>query len=247
MKIKQEGNYKSLNTFESDELPDFTVITGENGSGKSQLVQLFLMLKENQLPKSIKFEIEPDLKSIQVEGFLNLRIPNQSNDSWKNIVSSYFNEYYEMKDPTKRLIVMMIQNDFKYDDLDNKSIYDIIPKTIDAKKELDNLLLKIMIENKKKPDVIGTNFHKVKRILTERHFKIIEIAIYVAKDRGKDVYELIEADYFNTTLPDYFITEPNLFRSDLSSIFFLYAKRRYINRDRYLLDLDRMVSNCSHI
>lgn len=35
MKIDFSGEYKSLKTFVSDELNDFTVITGKNGSGKS--------------------------------------------------------------------------------------------------------------------------------------------------------------------------------------------------------------------
>src|SRR5262249_45141077 len=38
MKIIFQGEYKSLKDFESEELSDFAVITGKNGSGKTQLI-----------------------------------------------------------------------------------------------------------------------------------------------------------------------------------------------------------------
>lgn len=40
MEIKFEGKFKSITSFEWIEVPDFTVITGPNGTGKSQLLEL---------------------------------------------------------------------------------------------------------------------------------------------------------------------------------------------------------------
>ncbi|MFH6957723.1 AAA family ATPase [Flavobacterium aquidurense] len=40
MEIKFEGKYKSITTFEWKEIPSFVVITGPNGTGKSQLLDL---------------------------------------------------------------------------------------------------------------------------------------------------------------------------------------------------------------
>lgn len=40
MEIKFEGKYKSITTFEWKEIPSFAVITGPNGTGKSQLLDL---------------------------------------------------------------------------------------------------------------------------------------------------------------------------------------------------------------
>ena len=40
MKIILKGSYMSLSSFESEELNDFTIITGKNGTGKTQLIQL---------------------------------------------------------------------------------------------------------------------------------------------------------------------------------------------------------------
>jgi AAA15 family ATPase/GTPase len=39
MVIQFEGTYKSLTSFISDELNDFSVVTGKNGAGKSQLIE----------------------------------------------------------------------------------------------------------------------------------------------------------------------------------------------------------------
>ena len=39
-KIKVIQKYKALTPFETPDLPSFVVLTGKNGSGKSQLLQL---------------------------------------------------------------------------------------------------------------------------------------------------------------------------------------------------------------
>lgn len=39
MRYKLEAKYKSLNPFETDELPDFVILTGVNGVGKTQILQ----------------------------------------------------------------------------------------------------------------------------------------------------------------------------------------------------------------
>ena len=36
----------SLSSFESEELNDFTIITGKNGTGKTQLIQLINQIKK---------------------------------------------------------------------------------------------------------------------------------------------------------------------------------------------------------
>ncbi|MBE9597754.1 hypothetical protein [Pedobacter sp. MC2016-24] len=40
MKISLQGRFKSLTSFEWDNIPQFVVITGPNGSGKTQLIEL---------------------------------------------------------------------------------------------------------------------------------------------------------------------------------------------------------------
>ncbi len=49
MIIKFQGEHKSLKTFESENLDDFSVITGKNGCGKSQLIELIALKANNQL------------------------------------------------------------------------------------------------------------------------------------------------------------------------------------------------------
>lgn len=53
MKIQLSEKYLSLQPFESEELPDFTVITGLNGSGKSQLLEA--IYPKDQKKSRVKF------------------------------------------------------------------------------------------------------------------------------------------------------------------------------------------------
>jgi predicted ATPase len=59
MKITFEGDYKSLNSFQSDELTDLCIITGKNGSGKSQLIDLIKFKQSNN--QNVKVKLEPAL------------------------------------------------------------------------------------------------------------------------------------------------------------------------------------------
>lgn len=47
MNLKFTGNYKSLNSFEINNLPSLTILTGLNGSGKSQLLELINTTYQN--------------------------------------------------------------------------------------------------------------------------------------------------------------------------------------------------------
>ncbi|MEX0597522.1 MAG: ATP-binding protein, partial [Candidatus Paceibacterota bacterium] len=61
MKIKLEGKYKSLTDFETPNLEEFAVVTGLNGSGKSQFLELINFLQNkteySQSLNSYKFKI----------------------------------------------------------------------------------------------------------------------------------------------------------------------------------------------
>ena len=67
LKIKILEKYKGLTPFETPDLPDFVVLTGKNGSGKSQLLQL---MYDTLHPKKSPSPIN---KSIQIEGLHSIR------------------------------------------------------------------------------------------------------------------------------------------------------------------------------
>mgnify|MGYP003507029760 FL=1 len=57
MEIKFEGKYKSITSFNWTEIPKFVVITGPNGTGKSQLLDLIYNTVTNKQGTSERISI----------------------------------------------------------------------------------------------------------------------------------------------------------------------------------------------
>ena len=79
MKIELSSNYKSLTPFISEELPNFTVIIGKNGNGKSQLVQKFSELEKAKTQYAWnkgEYEIENRLSTVAARLYPN--VPNDT-------------------------------------------------------------------------------------------------------------------------------------------------------------------------
>jgi predicted ATPase len=73
MRALLKNTYKSLEPFESEELSNFTVITGKNGSGKSQLLDLIMKKSQHdQTVLGIDLVFEPRLSKVQMEGIAKL-------------------------------------------------------------------------------------------------------------------------------------------------------------------------------
>ena len=64
MIIKFAGQHRSLGSFESEPLENFSIITGKNGSGKTQLIELFRLKKEKKIKT---LTLEPTLNKLQIE------------------------------------------------------------------------------------------------------------------------------------------------------------------------------------
>lgn len=88
MKIEIKQKYKSLNPFISEELNGLTVITGKNGSGKTQLLELISKINEyrNNGNGRKNLELEPALKNIQVEGITKLDTNSITLEWWKELI-----------------------------------------------------------------------------------------------------------------------------------------------------------------
>src|ERR1700744_72990 len=87
MQLKFSGQYKSLNSFEFDIQSDLCIITGINGSGKSQFLDLFKYKRENN--QHVNLEIIPALNKIQIEGLPINTIPSMSGQEWKERIDAY--------------------------------------------------------------------------------------------------------------------------------------------------------------
>ncbi len=111
MQIILHNEYKSLKPFRSDHLNDLTIITGKNGSGKSQLLHLITQKFRNHASVSnIIFEIHPNVKRIQSEGIIKDSSLRVSHELWKNVIEQQLNIFKKVSSKMKNLIDYIIEN-----------------------------------------------------------------------------------------------------------------------------------------
>ncbi len=97
MDIKFTGKYKSITAFEWSDIPKFAVITGPNGTGKSQLLKLIYntVIKNPQEKERVTIENETiqrhEISFIQSEWELK----NTTGTSIVNIIKQQ-NKYYDL-------------------------------------------------------------------------------------------------------------------------------------------------------
>ena len=234
MIIKFQGEHKSLKTFESENLDDFSVITGKNGCGKSQLIELIALKANNQLTALLNFDFVPNISKIQLEGIENSNLSALNNSNWKSKIDQYLNEFRGLGKNTKLLAEAFIKNKIWLQHTDREPFFKSI--TTITTSEVEELVTNTLKEIE--PDWFKTQktFKEVADRLPQHNFfhenrrKAILVSIFVAKYRNKQIDALIDGDFYLTPVPDYFLDEPKLFGSQLEFVFYNYAKRRDQNQ-----------------
>ncbi|MFV1884166.1 MAG: AAA family ATPase [Balneola sp.] len=235
MKIKLTGEYKSLRDFESEELPDFTVITGKNGSGKTQLLYIF---KEANNPNIKRASLIPkQRKMIQVEGIESSNFYNNTRSFWERTVKEQFS------------IWALIPINFK---VFIQSIVDTY-ETLDIDREKLVEYRKLILESPEKCGFIKSKKGTVKHEKTGYEFKstrffynffetlgdsipvnfTTSLGVYIATYLEKDLLALKEADFLKVPLPKRLFESQNLFDYSFSDICYAYSMNRYLNEQRY--------------
>lgn len=238
MIIKFEGEHKSLKSFESEPLQHFTVITGENGCGKSQLIELLNMKASNQIPALHSLSINPDISKIQTEGLENSNLSALNNQNWKSKVDVYVNDFKSSGENTKKLAGVLINAETWINKLTYKTFESSIDSSIISKEELETLTTNSLKEfepsyfasNRTYPQVINRLIRQ--QYLTPKH-KSSLVAKFVSNYRDKEFHALVDADFYLTPIPEHFLDDPKLFGSQLEYVFYNYAKRRDQNRRLY--------------
>lgn len=234
MIIKFQGEHKSLKTFESDNLDDFSVITGKNGCGKSQLIELIGLKANNQLTPLLSFDFVPVISKIQLEGIENSNLSSFNNSNWKSKIDQYLNEFRAIGKNTKLLAEALINSKIWMTSSDREPFF----KSITS---LQPLQVEELVTNSLKeiePNWFASprSYKDIADRLPQHNYftdirkKTILVSMFVAKYRNKQIDELIEADFYLTPVPDYYLDEPKLFGSQLEFVFYNYAKRRDQNQ-----------------
>ena len=234
MKIEFQGEFKSLKNFISDDLDPFSIITGKNGCGKSQLIELIRLKASNQLTPLVNIEFQPAISKIQIEGIENSNLIALNNLSWRSKVDQHISQFNQSGRNLKLLYEALIrsetwftgqnQNFFiesiitipavQVEELVTDSLKEIEPKFFQHVRPFDQIQGRLLEHG----------------IFSENRRQACLVAMYVADYRNKALIELSDSDFFLTPIPEHFLDEPKLFGSQLEYVFYNYAKRRDQNQ-----------------
>ena len=99
MKVTIKQKYKGLNPFETDDLPSVTIVTGVNGSGKSQLLSLIQMAHQDAQTQQRMAEHEgwPISDSISIDPKASLVITGGMGGGGANMQGGYESERQSLR------------------------------------------------------------------------------------------------------------------------------------------------------
>ncbi|WP_412476118.1 ATP-dependent nuclease [Flavobacterium sp. TBRC 19031] len=246
MKIILKNQYKSLYPFESEELNNFTVITGKNGSGKSQLLSLIDLKNRNDLSVvNIDVDLVPAVKKIQSEGIIINSTGKIGHEDWKKIIQQQLKTYRELTPISKEFIKYIFDNK-----LEKKASIHTAQGLISNTPEYRILLAKVESERSKNPHS-PESVNQVSQMLNLRrlfNYKIVILYKFINELRevtGKSESELTDTDFYNSPIQENLIDENDLFSSKVELIFYNYSKRRDINRKNYFYKIEEGETNDS--
>ena len=230
MIIKFNGKYKSLNTFASEELIDFSVITGKNGSGKSQLIFAINQSynQQNNGEKGFQVNFEPTIKSVHISDLIYKNSP-VSYASLKQRLDPYIQQFSSLDFGLKDFFGLLVDNEISISDLTAMGL-DKINELISPKKSAE-YFLSILSQ----PGFSGLNgltdieiFERIKKRI-QKSTDLIDILILIKNYKNKP-FSLTEAnDFYTVPLPEKYLDAKGLFESQIETVFYAYLKRRHDN------------------
>lgn len=228
MIIEFDKDYYSLGPFKSDELADFTVITGKNGSGKSQLIELLkLYTVQNE---QIKPTITPSFQPYEIQ-FEQLETRNNkvvNNSSWKDHLKSAELDIQ----PNDKLIILSALKKLGRKVATSENYFNILKDNRDVENALSNFL-----ETSYRVEEYKNDEYPYAR--TNQNLKIklqlpIEFYEFVADYKGKLIKDININDLYSCPIPDDYLNK-YIFNIYIEDVFYGYAKRRYDNFFHYAL------------
>lgn len=228
MKIKLSGTFKSLSQLESDDLGDFTVIIGKNGTGKTHFVELLTKGYYEHLNSS-EYTLEISaLAEGPSQGELEFSdVISHDIERWKMPIKNYLNKISNFSWEDKTLIQHLSQKDFKPEELNEDLIKVLLKDIPDGEKLLHAIDKQRLIPSfPKAPEPSGiSNFVN----LYKRYADTIQLMKLVSTFWRKPIQELNDVDYYHSPIPEILLANTNFLYTPIGGIFYLYAKRRDLN------------------
>lgn len=238
MKLKLIGHYKSLKDFESDELADFTVVTGKNGTGKSQIIYCLANPKpENGPNKTYELILTPKLNRIKVSDLVYKSSGPASISTVKPKLEIWFKAFNELRPKHKKLYEYLLEKGINL-----KEVIELEKDNFAALLEISELRTyaqELLTERSfgghlSLPEDV--TFQTLKRALTN-DIGLYEILFSIKSYKKKKLSEFERNDFFKTPFPDNLIDVSDMFESQIETIFFNYLKRRHENQYLYFRNI----------
>jgi energy-coupling factor transporter ATP-binding protein EcfA2 len=224
MKIVLKATYKSLDSFSCDRLVGFCIITGKNGSGKTQLIELIKAYAENQ---NDNFTIDVDRQKIQIEGLNHPTSNTLNSGNWSSKINEFFSYYLGLGNKTIILEKLYDQNpNLSLESISKEDLIKILETTLEneVRHALDDV--HTFSHPSKVPTSEYANLIAKSLIANSLSF---EIARTIAKKARKKISEINQMDFSRFPPDEMHFDRNHLFYSNVENIFYAYAKRRHLN------------------
>jgi predicted ATPase len=232
MKIKFAGKYKSLSSFESEELSNFTVITGKNGTGKSQLVYCIDQSQKSiETPNGIfNLEFEPKSERIQISDLIYESSGSVDTNAITAKLKNYYSEFEKIKVNNKLLYDSLLKNNVHLRDFIK---YDASQTTnllkIENLKEYCANIIRERRRGFKGQHLSENEVLKIFKDSLSLDIELFDIFKTIKNYKNKYPSSFDRNDFFKTPFPEKYIDDSDMFKSKVETIFLSYLKRRHEN------------------
>lgn len=243
MEIEFKGNYKSLGPFKSSKLEKFTVVTGKNGSGKSQLVELIEAFKSANPQISRFFSISPNINKIQIEGLEDLNNNSVNRDkNWQSSIDGVANDFLSLGEYTKKFIGVLMQLDTQILKSQNnsKQFRKCLSELTISRKDLNSIIINASFEYQKTNPIVSHDDEDLTHLaiglknrlayLFSSHAFIPLVSKILSNKTLDEIKDIKISDFYLTPVKENLKNSLHFFGLQLDFIFYNYAKRRDQNR-----------------
>ncbi|MGZ5500565.1 MAG: AAA family ATPase, partial [Nitrososphaeraceae archaeon] len=257
MKVHLTASYKSLSHFKSEELPDFTVIIGKNGSGKSQLVQKFNQYAKAKTKKELEkvfFLIEPPVNSVYTDTLVVERLTDATPSTYRaqfdKLISEYSNCIYS--DPIRKAWLNLLKKGIPSESVaafelkEFEGVYalkDLV--STDESRFVNSDLEYLGMASEVGIDRNTVATYNIFLADLKRSLIVFEVAKHIASHHKKSIVDLYDNDFLTSDLPDKYLEKNHLIDSKIEDIFYNYLRKRHNNDLNFLRKSQYKVDNSS--
>lgn len=233
MKIDLKTPYKSLQPFMSEDLGDLIIITGKNGSGKSQLLDILDPKKLHSVRgQKPLISVYPSYNRIQSEGIIKMKSKSINFEEWKNILNTQISVLNNYKSTSFFKFIKFIEEN----SLSKKIGFqkDLLSDTNEYKDILAQLYFEATNSTHSSSSIRRVHEdHVFGHYYNADTLRLYGFIKEICRNTGKKEEEITDSDFYTTPLNENLIDKTDLFLSEIETIFFNYARRRDLNNRSY--------------